>query len=112
MDILEAHGRLALVERGERDRLIPDAGLVQTPGGPCDVWPAVATALASLSGGLDDAETDDELAESVRHGLSLWRAEIVSDDAVCSEVDAVISAVNEWGEANDMAVSTSRPANG
>jgi len=37
-------------------------------------WPAFGAALAKLSGGLDDAETEDELADAVRHGLSLISA--------------------------------------
>lgn len=118
MDILEAHGKLALVERDERDQLLPDAGQVMTPEGPVDIWPAVATALAELSGGLSDAATDADLAAAVQHGLSLWNGKmpsstgglIVSDDDVFAEIDAVIAAVDEWGEENEMAFSTPWPS--
>ena len=65
----------------------------------CDreIAPVLAAALAGLSGGLDDCQTNDELDDLVRHGLSLLSMEIVGQQELHDEIVAVLQAVEEWG---------------
>ena len=97
MDTLTAHGKLALVPPADRDCLLP--GDFSQKG--CDYWPAFATALARLSGGLDDATSDAELADAVRHGLSLINAEVIPPDNLAHEANAVVEEIRQWGERID-----------
>ncbi len=92
MDTLTAHGKLAL--RTDLDELLP--GDFARSG--CDYKPAFATALARLSGGLDDATTDDELADAVRHGLSLVSCEVIPGDDLTAVANEVVEEIRQWGE--------------
>jgi hypothetical protein len=90
MTRLEAHGTFA-------------AGGVR-PDLPCtvfvsgqDVWCATATALASLSGWLEDARTVMELKDALEHGCALVRSEIVGGRKVRREVARVIAEVLDYG---------------
>jgi hypothetical protein len=91
MTRLEAHGTFA-------------AGGIR-PDLPCTVfvsgqecWCATATALASLSGWLEDARTVMELKEALEHGCALVRSEIVGRRQVRREVARVIAEVMDFGQ--------------
>lgn len=60
-----------------------------------DAWPEAMVAAVNLAGFLDDAKTDDDLTEGVKHFKSLWSAEIVSDEQWTRETEAVIREVVE-----------------
>lgn len=93
MDILEAHGRLALVPKSERCELLPDATEIDG----IDYWPALCTAFALLSGALEDAKDLDQLKEAVLHGISLLSMDVIGPDDVDREGRAVIETVLKWG---------------
>jgi hypothetical protein len=62
-----------------------------------DVAPAFCAAFASLSGMLDDCETQDHLDEAVRHAVTLLGMETVNQDDLHREVTAVFDEVSRWG---------------
>jgi|GEM_PF-4454282 len=95
MDILTAHEMLA--KRQDRSALDCDVSL-NCPLGPCDAWPAAATAAVALSGCLEDAATDADLDEGLAHFQYLWTDGIVTQEQWDAEMIAVIDAVMEWGE--------------
>jgi hypothetical protein len=105
MDTLTAHGKLA--QRDDLDDLLP--GDFSREG--CDYKPAFATALARLSGGLEDVQTDDELADAVRHGLSLINAEVIAPDNLAEEANAVVEEIRDWGAWIDGQISRMAEAN-
>jgi hypothetical protein len=75
MDVLEAHGRLALAQ----DRA----------GGPGDgeqTLPVVWCALADVSGALDDAHDDESLFDAVEHGHRLVNCGVID---VADVTDAI-----------------------
>ena len=92
MNILEAHGRF--IDAG------PDAELMEID--KLWLWPAYATAFASLSGMLSECETMDDLREAVKHGLSLVSAGIVNDEGLLNEVKYVVGEVFRWAESYAM----------
>ena len=57
------------------------------------MWPACLTGVASLSVWLEDATTDAELDDGIRHRLALYQADILDDETVKGEIDRVIAAV-------------------
>lgn len=67
-------------------------------GQTVDIWPAFTTALASLSGGLDDATSEQELDELVEHGASLLRLKIVTCEDARDETEEVLIELMQWGE--------------
>lgn len=93
MDLVEAHAHLARLRR--RDR--PEIGLQATIAG-LDVWCAAATALASLSGMLQDAVGPSGVYEALEHGVTLLNAEIIDVEALHREIERVLIAVLQWGE--------------
>ena len=89
MTILEAHRLLAVPGRPRQPFAFPV--LLKTDDGETvDGWPAVAVALPSLSGGLEDATTDEELDDAVRHGASLLDMEIITFDTLHAEARMVM----------------------
>jgi hypothetical protein len=96
MHVVEAHGRLA----GRTDRgIVPfPALLVNDSGEAVDAWPALAAALADLSGWLEDARTDADLDAAVRHGLALLSAGVVSGDRLDEGILSVMRQVIAWGD--------------
>lgn len=66
----------------------------------CDpeVAPAYATALASMSGMLDTCNTQEDLDEAVKHGVSLLAMELRDQDDLHAEANAVFAEVCRWGE--------------
>lgn len=66
--------------------------------GDVDAWPALATALASLSGWLEEAQAESDLREALAHGCALVSGRVVRLKAVRREVAAVIEAVLLWGD--------------
>lgn len=59
----------------------------------CDVWPEAMVAAVSLAGFLDDAQTDEDLNDGIKHFHSLWSSEIVSPDEWTNETVAVMREV-------------------
>jgi hypothetical protein len=95
MDLLTAHAHFAL--RADRS-ILPCEPEIETGAGPIDGWPAVATALASMSGALDDAQDDEDLDEAVKHGLSLVAGDIFTPADVLEEASRVILEIMRWGD--------------
>lgn len=58
-----------------------------------DAWPEAMVAAVNLAGYLDDAQTDDDLNESVEHFKSLWSAETFSHEQRTPETEGVMRAV-------------------
>ena len=52
-----------------------------------------------MSGWLEDATTDADLDEAIKHGLALFNAGIVDGKLVQRELAAVLRAVMQWGDA-------------
>lgn len=97
MDIIEAHGRFAV----RKDRTV--FGFYATlslDGQEVDGWPAACTALANLSGQLDDCETEEHLSDAVDHGLSLLSIGVVTDEELEAEVRSVVREIIDWGDRN------------
>jgi hypothetical protein len=104
MKLLEAFERLG----ARRDRSVLDITAqiaVPRPVGndDCelelvDAWPEVATALASLSGWLDDASTDNDLDEAIGQGRSLLDAGILDEAAVEDECERLVCLLMAAGE--------------
>ena len=69
-----------------------------------DYWPEAATAAVSLAGCLDDAKTDADLDEGLRHFQTLHSIEIpaVEDKAWFLEIAAVVEEVCREIEARDL----------
>ena len=59
--------------------------------------PVFCTAMASLSGMLDDAATQDDLDEAVKHAFTLLSMETVNQDNLHREVTTVLDDVGSWG---------------
>lgn len=91
MDILAAHDKFA--ERSDRSIYPVGCKLAGM-----DYWPSIMTALASLSGMLDDCHNDADLDEAVQHTLTLLHAEILAESAVTDEAARVFKAVLDWVE--------------
>lgn len=66
---------------------------VRAEGSDCDLWPEAMTAAVALSGMLDDAQSDDDLIEGVRHFVALYEAGIFTAEQWTAETDSVIGAV-------------------
>jgi hypothetical protein len=104
MKLLQAFERLG----SRRDRSVLDVTAqiaVPRPAGAdsgepvlVDAWPELATALASLSGWLDDAKTDAELDEAIGHGRSLLDAGILDEAAVQAECQRLVCVLMAAGE--------------
>ena len=84
MHMLEANARFAL--RGDHS-LYPDGGLDE------DWWPIFMVAAVELAHLLNDAETDDDLDQGVRHFLVLYEADVFSDDEWDARAGLVLSAI-------------------
>lgn len=71
-----------------------------------DYWPEAATAAVSLAGFLDDAKTDGDLDEALRHFQMIHSAEIpaVETEAWFREIAEVIEAVCREIESRDAAL--------
>jgi hypothetical protein len=100
MEPLEAHGRLMLRSQADRETLLPYHIRLDPEGDAAavDGWPAMATALADVSGWLEDATTDEELDEAVRHGLTLAEGGVVTVEHVMDRMLGTIAAVVAWGQ--------------
>lgn len=57
------------------------------------VAPLIATAACLLSGGLDDAQSLDDLRECMEHFATLYSSEVIDDDQLNHEVACVFEAV-------------------
>jgi len=100
MNNLEMMRRMA--EQTDRSAL-PGDFKQQTPWGVADGWFLIASALASLSGFVEDAQDDDDLAEAIEHGMYLIDDGIMSIDELMAEQNRL------WDElrANTIAVGPS-----
>lgn len=94
MTRLEAHAHFAMMPAARRAFLARYA----TVEDGVDYFPALATALAGLSGWLADATDADGLTEAAAHGASLWEAGVLTDDEVADALRDVIGEVVTWGE--------------
>lgn len=63
-----------------------------------DTAPTFCVALASLSGMLDDAETQADLDEAVAHAMTLLSIGTVSEMDLDHEVRDVFDEIATWGE--------------
>ena len=63
-----------------------------------EVVPAFCVAFASISGMLDEAESEDDLDRAVKHGLSLMKIGTATMEQFHTEVQAVFDEVAKWGE--------------
>lgn len=71
---------------------------VEWAGSPdVDAWPALAVALASLSGWLEEAEDEAALLVAVDHGCSLALGGIFSLGDVRREVFQVVAEIMSFG---------------
>lgn len=89
----EAHARLALMD---------DRSWLTGADGIGDWFPAVATALADLSGWLDDATTDAELREAALHGDALYSSGVITDADLDTAAEAVVLEVMRSVEAQGL----------
>lgn len=55
-------------------------------------------ALASLSGMLDDAETDQDLREAAEHGWTLLHIGTITAEQISTEADRIDKAFMAWGD--------------
>lgn len=95
MNVLNAYGRLCVRE----DRsIVPQQMGVRINDGPLmDAWPETATAIASLSGQLEDAKNDADLEAAINHGLSLWACGVIQTQEVEKEAESVVRQLIDWG---------------
>jgi hypothetical protein len=103
MDLLTCHGRVAtILDQGFEDWQLgisprEERTIIAQPDAA--LW---LSALASVSGGLEDLAADaadDELLEQVRQGMRLFLSQIVSEEQIIAEANATLRAVNAFGEA-------------
>ncbi len=96
MDILTAHGKFAL----RQDRSNFDYySEIECDDGPCDIWPAMATAAVMVAGALDVAETDADLDEAIGQYVLLVREGIIdSHEPFAEALTQVIDAVMAWSD--------------
>jgi hypothetical protein len=85
MDVLEAHARLARVQD---DRGGPEPGT--------ETFPLLATALASLSGRLADAEDHEGLHGAVQAGRELFEAGVVTEADVHAAANRVLVELDQF----------------
>jgi hypothetical protein len=76
LDILEAHGRLVLMQ--ERAGVVPDDDATT-------MAPVIDSALAELSGMLGDATDDAGLVEAIGHGASLLSCGVIDGPMIQAE---------------------------
>ena len=82
----------------------PDGGLsLLTDGCDEETAPLFCTALASLSGQLSDAKSQEDLNGAVSHAFTLLSIGTVDQNDLHREVQAVLNEVCEFGEAVDEA---------
>lgn len=102
MNVLIAHGKLAsLCDANFQDWRLGIDPQSEAKAVAQEDFPADATALASISGGLEDLpnDADDEsLLELVRHGIVLFGQRIISEQQYMAERAAVVNAVLAWGD--------------
>ena len=97
MTRLEAHGRFALFSESDRAFL---------PGWETDPhFPAVATALADVSGWLEDCADADDLQAAAEQGESLFATGVVEGDVIGEIAHEVIEEVMRWCEAQGVTCS-------
>lgn len=96
MDILTAHEMLAARPDFGRS-LLPEGIDIEVVDGLEPIVP-LATAEVSLSGMLDDAETDADLDEAAEHFRSLLGAGVFTLEQWTDEAHEVIQRVIEWGD--------------
>lgn len=98
MDLITAHGCIASRSDFGRSLLpMPDEFSIEAVPGLEPIAPIV-TAAISLSGMLDDAETQEDLDEAAEHFETLLGAGVFTLDDLCSEAHEVISEVLQWGQ--------------
>ena len=85
-----------------RDRTILPAD-IEVDGTPA--WPEAATAAAMLSGQLDDAVTDDDLDDAVRHFISLFEIGVLSQEQWDSAIQEVLCELLAWGNEQEAAAA-------
>ena len=94
MTNFEAHGLFCVRPDGGHSLLHPDCD--------AEIAPAFCTSLASLSGMLNDANTQNDLDEAVKHGLNLLGADIVTQEQLDAEVRKIFAEVAEWGKRTEL----------
>lgn len=76
----------------------PDAIVVEAAQDGVDVSAAATVALAELSGGLGECETDEDLDAAVDLGWQLYQGGAVGAEDLDAVTRRVIVAVVEWGQ--------------
>lgn len=100
MNTVTAHG-LICTQLGEVADLLEDVEVSAVPG--LDPRPALLTAAARLSGGLEDAATWGDVLECLKHFLSLLGGGIVGPEEWEQEAHGVIADMVRWGDGVAMA---------
>lgn len=90
---MHAYGTLlARDEAGDRD-VLPD---MRCRVNGVEDWPALATALASLSGWFEEAENEAALDTAVQQGASLLSAGVVDNEQLQTEILDVVRELCRW----------------
>lgn len=94
MNLIQCHQMFALREDGGHGLLHPE----------CDkeAAPLLCTALVSLSGMLENSETNEHLDEAVAHALALLRMEVVDPHHFHREVELVQQQIADHAELVEM----------
>lgn len=95
MTRLDCHAHFLQIAPEDRPEL---AGELVHDGGRICLWAASATALASLSGALEDARDLDDCIEALAHGDSLLSCGVLSPDQLHEEGREILEELSEWAE--------------
>lgn len=96
MDVTTAHGMIACRKDFGRS-LLPEGIDIEAVDGMEPITP-LATAEVSLSGMLDDAESDADLDEAAEHFRTLLNAGVFTLEQWSQEAHEVIQQIIEWGD--------------
>ena len=78
------------------DRSIFPAKVIFETMPSLDAWPACCVAMCDLAGCLEDAQSEEDLDEGVKHYEALVGSDVMDTSRLEGEVIAVIEAVMEW----------------
>lgn len=84
---------------------LPVESLLEVCGETVDGSVALAVALASLSGRLDECQGGDDLLDALQHGWCLLNGGVFDEATVEAEVEDVLRAIIHWGERAEMRVA-------
>ena len=94
MNTLEAHEHFASI----CDRQSHNFDIAEATIDGVDVWPAVQTACAELSGQLDTCRTLEDLTAAAGHCMSLLNIGIVTGEAIEAKTLEIVTELVEWGD--------------